>query len=1061
MDSSPSINSRERRTNGVQLCANLEDGAGLELFDSLVSSAARQSPLPSALRQSASGSRVVTFPAELERKSSIAAGRWNKVAAVLSMFGPQAAATHEGLDGDHFSKLRFQQLHGSWMMLALRIYHCWCFMFAGIICSVVGINYILELFVDALSVSADSGQLLGIIDATAVLHATTEGLLWSFVFAGLMQRAIWLSLDAYQVDSFLEYRRTLCCEGAGPGTFTKQRVLVTVAREQDLLRLQSALCQDGKLEIDLQLAGTVLFIGTQLLAVEAMAGKMIRDDVRSLPLPSKLVFRTASRQVSLSTSAGWRSRTWALSDVGWQCIIYASLDILPIIFPAPEGPLFPWRVIMGSALSACVHTCVYYVWSVIMDYKLKFASLWHLSLEGADAYVLPKAGFQGSQASTRWSLVKTLTSKRTSEREEKVFGARARELEERFYESGQEQIAAESLNVCLRLADLFVLTSRLASGRRLLLGLSSCFMLLALVLLTTTQLGVSAFLSAVASAGLISPVLLPLVRLRDLNEEKGLGFWHSWFRFHCGVGLFTVVLGVLYFTNLGMLLLYAGFVVHDSFIESLLGVAFLAYAAALVLTQIYYPGMLWTLALLWACLVISMSIGPDYYRYGITGIGTGVALLFLTQAGLSRDTRSRFSSYFFLLFNLVLIINLGIMSFLASRRMDGFSFGRKDFSFCEEGDLVCKDFVFPVWGSRRPYEFCSMAWPMGPNKSAQQLLEPTIWNRGPSLRRPATVSERCQDTSLGIVDFGEMANLAYHLPNIARVNTTMERYFPGWHLVAFQTYDVHAGKLNTFIHLQRGSTNVISVRGTWSVIEALQDLTVWMPTVMLQMAAVVFPTVLEIKYVMRVMAKIGYTKGRTVFKDILVYTKELLERLDEDERRYVYITGHSLGGGLATMVGGILGVTAITFSPPGIGATAEILEPAPTNSELRHHIVSVSPDTDFVRHVDSEEGLWLPIDCKGHMGFACHSLDITMCELLASCGDGGGRGISRGYVRSCGACSAGGHALDAANVACHAADAQGAAAYFQSLSATRDMSPRRSPSYDGSRKLFHGQYMPE
>lgn len=223
-----------------------------------------------------------------------------------------------------------------------------------------------------------------------------------------------------------------------------------------------------------------------------------------------------------------------------------------------------------------------------------------------------------------------------------------------------------------------------------------------------------------------------------------------------------------------------------------------------------------------------------------------------------------------------------------------------------------------------------------------------------------------------------------------------------------QHYDVVLGTLNTFMHFRRGTTSVVSIRGTSSASEVLQDANFWMPAAFLQMAQVLGPSLFSIRSILSVITG-SYTQFRAAtLEDILPYVRGLVDNSSET----VYLTGHSLGGGLADAMGGILGIPAVTFSAPGIGDTSAILTPSPDLQELRHEGVNIMPNGDMVPQVDKQSGMVLPIDCPFPAGFACHSLQPTLCEILAACGDGGGREEPRGYTRSCDACARSGQSYD-------------------------------------------------
>ena len=62
--------------------------------------------------------------------------------------------------------------------------------------------------------------------------------------------------------------------------------------------------------------------------------------------------------------------------------------------------------------------------------------------------------------------------------------------------------------------------------------------------------------------------------------------------------------------------------------------------------------------------------------------------------------------------------------------------------------------------------------------------------------------------------------------------------------------------------------------------------------------------------------------------------------------------------------------------------------------------------------MDSRPGVVLSMACEVGSPWGCHLLANTMCELTAACGDGGGREVPRGYVRTCELCEAGGQSFD-------------------------------------------------
>jgi len=114
----------------------------------------------------------------------------------------------------------------------------------------------------------------------------------------------------------------------------------------------------------------------------------------------------------------------------------------------------------------------------------------------------------------------------------------------------------------------------------------------------------------------------------------------------------------------------------------------------------------------------------------------------------------------------------------------------------------------------------------------------------------------------------------------------------------------------------------------------------------------------------------------------------------------VIITGHSLGGGLARIVGTLVGLPSVSFSPPGLKLSyrkysvrrpdGSIVKVPSTGGALHHQTIAVVTELDWITQVDVQVGLVQQILCdnndKAHQN-ACHLLEGTICHLLQHCGD--------------------------------------------------------------------------
>ena len=127
--------------------------------------------------------------------------------------------------------------------------------------------------------------------------------------------------------------------------------------------------------------------------------------------------------------------------------------------------------------------------------------------------------------------------------------------------------------------------------------------------------------------------------------------------------------------------------------------------------------------------------------------------------------------------------------------------------------------------------------------------------------------------------------------------------------------------------------------------------------------------------------------------------------------RQVIITGHSLGGGLARIVGALTSIPSVTFSPPGLelshrkyavlNSDGSLHRLDNSNGALHHQSVAVVTEYDVITQVDTQVGLVQRIQCdkksQAHQN-ACHLLEGTICHLLEHCGDPRGRFQSCEYT---------------------------------------------------------------
>lgn len=409
---------------------------------------------------------------------------------------------------------------------------------------------------------------------------------------------------------------------------------------------------------------------------------------------------------------------------------------------------------------------------------------------------------------------------------------------------------------------------------------------------------------------------------------------------------------------------------------------FLFFLASLVPKHLY-KFMFFNMLIL-AVVVIAVNAKVDSWP----GVGRATVLIVLTQLGSARERGHQSHRFLMALFFLLLAVIAGVALFAAlSPPGATFSAGA-----LPKGPVLSEPFVFPLYGEpNKSYPFCGFSWPMAKND---------------------TMSSTCNDTRLALVDFAQMSSACYELVDKEENETKVElnRTFPGWQLIKrVRQLDF---KDISFIHIKRGNTHVIAVRGTQTLYDVLQDFNIFMPTVALQLAGDVGPHVADMSRILEVVTAFADWSGvigpgrraRADARNLDSLYDYVAEMKNGSEHGSVfYLVGHSLGGGYALAVGALQNVTAVTFSAPGLGSTSVILSPKPNPSALRQTGINVVPANDPVPQVDQQVGAVLKIDCgAGFLG--CHSLTSTMCELSAVCGDAGGRPFARNYKFPCAAC---------------------------------------------------------
>lgn len=259
--------------------------------------------------------------------------------------------------------------------------------------------------------------------------------------------------------------------------------------------------------------------------------------------------------------------------------------------------------------------------------------------------------------------------------------------------------------------------------------------------------------------------------------------------------------------------------------------------------------------------------------------------------------------------------------------------------------------------------------------------------------------------TLSLADFGLMSAFTYEPAN--DVQSLLSQYFPGWrvayaHLpLALRKGQQDVPDVTTFFEFASAdnSTAVFAVRGTTDFFDALQDMDLWLPVFMMYIFENLGPNVVKfwgpsIAWICRRVYMLQDARFTLTFMHLL---EEVKARMKSHPDRNFYITGHSLGGGIAKLVaaevqreelqhaGRHVEMTALAFAAPGIGVAEALLFGEDKLSTNRYTSVTVRPRHDIVSRIDHNTGATIPVGCRGNPRH-CHSIYATLCAFYTKCG---------------------------------------------------------------------------
>ncbi|CAI5738654.1 unnamed protein product [Hyaloperonospora brassicae] len=242
--------------------------------------------------------------------------------------------------------------------------------------------------------------------------------------------------------------------------------------------------------------------------------------------------------------------------------------------------------------------------------------------------------------------------------------------------------------------------------------------------------------------------------------------------------------------------------------------------------------------------------------------------------------------------------------------------------------------------------------------------------------------------SLDIVDFALIADAIYGWNTAVQMRSFGQR-FNGTELGDWQyvSRNDEAANHQVWAELYFPTINmtVIAVRGTATATDALEDLHYWFGVSIMQAANIFVPFLKQLpsQFVVEMLSMtfLRAVMPPPVYSELLHHVSAVRQRVGTR----LVLTGHSLGGAMAAMVGAKTHTPAVSFSGPGLLYTRGRFDV--DDESIRDYVLTVKPRRDIVPQVDELGGMVQEIECRRDNPLACHSTVTHMCELYAACGD--------------------------------------------------------------------------
>lgn len=242
---------------------------------------------------------------------------------------------------------------------------------------------------------------------------------------------------------------------------------------------------------------------------------------------------------------------------------------------------------------------------------------------------------------------------------------------------------------------------------------------------------------------------------------------------------------------------------------------------------------------------------------------------------------------------------------------------------------------------------------------------------------------------LSITDMAFLANLGYKIDNKVH-NTTISALVNDYFLPRGMKWDVESinSKKPSFYHIRNNDqmVHIIGIRGTSDNRDWLENLKIWNEIAIFQLFFGIFSVKnLPEKFVSTYVLVASILDHHDSYVDKMEeYIKQETQKNRTDQEREEYfLVGHSLGGGLAKIVGTKLKIPSIAFSSPG--EMYNHLKYGYTLEDLEKYTTSFGARNDIISWIDKPGGLVQGVNCDNCGFFDIHSIRNTYENLKKKC----------------------------------------------------------------------------